>query len=92
MILDSLVILIMKNVNIARLYFLYGGLYWKILAKTIVWYLSVSKWRIFKMKLKNKLAGYLEYCKFSANYAQTECQFRYCGTAIPFLTVRSTAR
>ena len=22
-----------------------------------------------------------------ANYAQTECQFRYCGTAIPFLTV-----
>ena len=27
-----------------------------------------------------------------ANYAQTECQFRYCGTAIPFLTVRSTAR
>ena len=23
-----------------------------------------------------------------ANYAQTECQFRYCGTAIPFLTVR----
>ena len=29
---------------------------------------------------------------FFANYAQTECQFRYCGTAIPFLTVRSTAR
>ena len=29
---------------------------------------------------------------FGANYAQTECQFRYCGTAIPFLTVRSTAR
>ena len=28
----------------------------------------------------------------AANYAQTECQFRYCGTAIPFLTVRSTAR
>ena len=27
-----------------------------------------------------------------ANYAQTECQFRYCGTAIPFFTVRSTAR
>lgn len=46
MILDSLVILIMKNVNIARLYFLYGGLYWKILAKTIVWYLSVSKLQI----------------------------------------------
>lgn len=34
-----------------------------------------------------------EYCYFwNANYAQTECQFRYCGTAIPFLTVRSTAR
>ena len=30
--------------------------------------------------------------QLSANYAQTECQFRYCGTAIPFLTVRSTAR
>lgn len=30
--------------------------------------------------------------KKPANYAQTECQFRYCGTAIPFLTVRSTAR
>ena len=30
--------------------------------------------------------------KGTANYAQTECQFRYCGTAIPFLTVRSTAR
>ena len=29
---------------------------------------------------------------WAANYAQTECQFRYCGTAIPFLTVRSTAR
>ncbi|MFR5228070.1 MAG: hypothetical protein ACLTFM_14200 [Blautia wexlerae] len=29
---------------------------------------------------------------WNANYAQTECQFRYCGTAIPFLTVRSTAR
>ena len=29
---------------------------------------------------------------FGANYAQTECQFRYCGTAIPFLTVRSAAR
>ena len=31
-------------------------------------------------------------CILTANYAQTECQFRYCGTAIPFLTVRSTAR
>ena len=35
----------------------------------------------------NKSAGII-----FANYAQTECQFRYCGTAIPFLTVRSTAR
>ena len=32
------------------------------------------------------------YGTWVANYAQTECQFRYCGTAIPFLTVRSTAR
>ena len=30
--------------------------------------------------------------RLDANYVQTECQFRYCGTAIPFLTVRSTAR
>ena len=28
----------------------------------------------------------------TANYAQTECQFRYCGTAIPFLTVQSTVK
>ena len=34
----------------------------------------------------------LRYLIRPANYAQTECQFRYCGTAIPFLTVRSTAR
>ena len=33
-----------------------------------------------------------EWMELVANYAQTECQFRYCGTAIPFLTVRSTAR
>ena len=32
------------------------------------------------------------YAVLIANYAQTECQFRYCGTAIPFLTVRNTAR
>ena len=39
-----------------------------------------------------KVSG-LEILEFlNANYAQTECQFRYCGTAIPFLTVRSTAR
>lgn len=35
---------------------------------------------------------YSESIRQGANYAQTECQFRYCGTAIPFLTVRSTAR
>ena len=34
----------------------------------------------------------IEPYRITANYAQTECQFRYCGTAIPFLTVRSTAR
>ena len=38
------------------------------------------------------VVGYLKEQFFDANYAQTECQFRYCGTAIPFLTVRSTAR
>ena len=41
--------------------------------------------------IKNTLD--VEECRNdTANYAQTECQFRYCGTAIPFLTVRSTAR
>ena len=44
------------------------------------------------MKLLSE--NYIFYMRFrkGANYAQTECQFRYCGTAIPFLTVRSTAR
>lgn len=37
-------------------------------------------------------AIYKRMDRLRANYAQTECQFRYCGTAIPFLTVRSTAR
>ena len=42
---------------------------------------------------RNLIQGlFQEYDIQSANYAQTECQFRYCGTAIPFLTVRSTAR
>ena len=36
--------------------------------------------------------GTVSLTSISANYAQTECQFRYCGAAIPFLTVRSTAR
>ena len=36
--------------------------------------------------------GDYDFVGLDANYAQTECQFRYCGTAIPFLTVRSTAR
>ena len=42
-------------------------------------------YRIFTIKNTKYKIG-------NANYAQTECQFRYCGTAIPFLTVRSTAR
>ena len=42
---------------------------------------------------EGKSSGDYEYQELEdANYAQTECQFRYCGTAIPFLTVRSTAR
>ena len=48
-----------------------------------------SKSKIFL--LKNGADDYVTK-PFDANYAQTECQFRYCGTAIPFLTVRSTAR
>jgi len=41
------------------------------------------------LKLKEEV--FMHYY-LNANYVQTECQFRYCGTAIPFLTVRSTAR
>ena len=43
-------------------------------------------------KIMNVLPIHLKNWCVCANYAQTECQFRYCGTAIPFLTVRSTAR
>ena len=39
-----------------------------------------------------RFGGLIKYIPYTANYVQTECQFRYCGTAIPFLTVRSTAR
>ena len=58
---------------------------------------EINAWKYQKEEfgrafLKQLLQG-IEGRKFnSANYAQTECQFRYCGTAIPFLTVRSTAR
>ena len=47
---------------------------------------------IFRVKLIVSQIGCIIILVFPANYAQTECQFRYCGTAIPFLTVRSTAR
>lgn len=52
-------------------------------------YLQHQK-RISKRDIRDILIDMLQ--RFGANYAQTECQFRYCGTAIPFLTVRSTAR
>ena len=48
-----------------------------------------------QLYLNEKTSDFIKVVQFSdthANYAQTECQFRYCGTAIPFLTVRSTAR
>ena len=45
---------------------------------------------IYPKQIKRELGAKIIYD--AANYAQTECQFRYCGTAIPFLTVRSTAR
>ena len=45
---------------------------------------------VFSSIPEEYLMGYL--WSMPANYVQTECQFRYCGTAIPFLTVRSTAR
>ena len=48
-------------------------------------------YRIRQERIK-KLAEEKTEENLCANYVQTECQFRYCGTAIPFLTVRSTAR
>ena len=48
-------------------------------------------YRIINKKSNTVFVRYILKGTF-ANYAQTECQFRYCGTAIPFLTVRSTAR
>lgn len=53
--------------------------------------LCVNKIRETKRLIENMLIPILSLV-VAANYAQTECQFRYCGTAIPFLTVRSTAR
>lgn len=52
---------------------------------------------MLEIDLIDKITDYFKVKSFlmddkCANYAQTECQFRYCGTAIPFLTVRSTAR
>lgn len=58
-----------------------SGYYFKVLYKDILYFSSQNK----KVHLVLKDGQ-------NANYAQTECQFRYCGTAIPFLTVRSTAR
>lgn len=56
--------------------------------------LCVNKIRETKRLIENMLIPILSLVVAAAvaNYAQTECQFRYCGTAIPFLTVRSTAR
>ncbi|WP_394861331.1 hypothetical protein, partial [Mediterraneibacter gnavus] len=45
---------------------------------------------IFLLACSNPDFLYQLFSVHFANYAQTECQFRYCGTAIPFLTVRST--
>ena len=57
--------------------------------------IGVSRQTLSKYETGESLPD-IERCKLLAevfaNYAQTECQFRYCGTAIPFLTVRSTAR
>ena len=51
---------------------------------------KIMKTEISASSRAQEIAG--KMMELSANYAQTECQFRYCGTAIPFLTVRSTAR
>ena len=49
-------------------------------------------YRLYDESSLKKLRQIMFFRELDANYAQTECQFRYCGTAIPFLTVRSTAR
>ena len=53
--------------------------------------LHQKEYRAYERKLLRSARDLADAHK-DANYAQTECQFRYCGTAIPFLTVRSTAR
>ena len=55
-------------------------------------YFSKFHQSILKFAEKNLPDDKKVFLICTANYAQTECQFRYCGTAIPFLTVRSTAR
>ena len=51
-----------------------------------------SKWEETKECTTAAVVEFYAENFWNANYVQTECQFRYCGTAIPFLAVRSTAR
>ena len=61
--------------------------------KTLGTYNRLMTYKIADLLLTNGYILPMEIINgLFANYAQTECQFRYCGTAIPFLTVRSTAR
>ena len=59
--------------------------------KNSQWYYWVDENNELTGDPLNGLDSWMTEC-WDANYAQTECQFRYCGTAIPFLTVRSAAR
>lgn len=75
----------------------YGNSLLNLIGNIIIYFLSCCL--LFETTLKKRIFYFIVfYTAFAgveiifANYAQTECQFRYCGTAIPFLTVRSTAR
>lgn len=48
--------------------------------------ISMDNYKSLYYKPQNQYK-FLDLYQKTANYAQTECQFRYCGTAIPFLTV-----
>ena len=78
--------LIQKLEHICMFFLRHGGI--QILALFIVGEEIYQKYKAHN----DKNSVCMSRNKNAANYAQTECQFRYCGTAIPFLTVRSTAR
>lgn len=80
--------------NLVWLLFIVGVVFLIIVEKKYIADMDVFPMfeSIFSVCMTTIIIVFPIICAIGANYAQTECQFRYCGTAIPFLTVRSTAR